>query len=154
MIFSGLPVDGNSVYDDSTDTKFLPGYKCEEPITSFNLAEETMVMPYLKSTIESGYVHNNRTCEDTTIDSSDSSLYLAIHQLRSCNQESDLNIYTDVDQPESFDPHMFIRNIPDLQDLASDLQPTVLPKDSKITKSVTLVLDLDGKRISWAFSSE
>ncbi|XP_071920479.1 uncharacterized protein [Coffea arabica] len=143
MIFSGLPVDGNSVFNDSTDTKFLPDYKCEEPLNSFDWTEETMVMPYLKNAMESGYIHDIRTCEDATIDSSDSSLYLAIHQLRSCNQESDINIYSDVDQPDSFDPHMFIRNIPDLPDLASDLRPTILPKDSKKTKSVTLVLDLD-----------
>ncbi|KAL3522630.1 hypothetical protein ACH5RR_015464 [Cinchona calisaya] len=142
MIFSGLPVDGNLVFDDNTDTKFLPGFACEEPNTSSDLAEEAMAMPYLKSAVENGFVHDNRTCEDTIADSSDSSLYLAIHQLRSCNQESDLNI-SDADQPESFDPHMFIRNLPDLPDLASDLRPTILSKDSKKPKSVTLVLDLD-----------
>ncbi|KAL3520158.1 hypothetical protein ACH5RR_018307 [Cinchona calisaya] len=143
MIFSGQQVEGNSVYDNSTDTKFFPGYECEESIASFDISEEKMVIPYLKSAVESGNVHGNRSCDDTSISSSDSSLYFAIHQLRSCNQESDLTIYSDVDQAESFDPHMFIRNIPDLPDFASDLRPTTLPKDSKKTKSVTLVLDLD-----------
>lgn len=89
-----------------------------------------------------------RITQQRIIDSSESSLYFAIHQLRSCNHESDLNIYSDMDEPESFDPHMFIRNVPDLPELSSDLRPTILPKEKKSTKSVTLVLDLDGKRIS------
>lgn len=61
MIFSGLPVEGNSVYDDSTGTKFFPDYKYEEPITSFDLPEETVVKPYLNTAVENGHVQDNTT---------------------------------------------------------------------------------------------
>lgn len=145
MIFSGIPVESNSVYDDGTDIKFFPDFKCEEPIASFGVAEEEMLIPYLDGAVENGYSCDNRICEETATDSCESSLYMAIHQLRSCDQDSELNNYPDMDQSECFDPHMFIRNQPDMPDLASDLRPAMLPKGSTKTKSVTLVLDLDGK---------
>lgn len=144
MIFSGIPVEGDA-FDDGTDIKFFPDYKCEEPFSSFGAAEEDMLMPYLKDDLENRYVCDSRTCEETVANSDDSSLYMAIHQLRSCNQESELSSYPDMDQTECFDPHIFIRNLPDMSDLASDLRPATIPKGSMNQKSVTLVLDLDGE---------
>lgn len=142
MIFSGIPVEGDA-FDDGTDIKFFPDYKCEEPFSSFGAAEEDIFMPYLNDDLENGYVYDSRTCEETVANSGDSSLYMAIHQLRSCNQESELSSYLDMDQTECFDPHIFIRNLPDMPDLTSDLRPVTLPKGSMTQKSVTLVLDLD-----------
>ncbi|KAI7985261.1 CTD small phosphatase-like protein 2 [Camellia lanceoleosa] len=42
-----------------------------------------MILPFLEDTMEASGNHDGRTCEDTIIDSDDSSLYLAIHRLRS-----------------------------------------------------------------------
>ncbi|KAL7168634.1 hypothetical protein ACSBR2_038968 [Camellia fascicularis] len=93
--------------------------------------------------MEAGGDHDDRTCEDAIIDSDDSSLYLAIHQLRSYNEEPDVNPYSDSDQLECFDPHMFIRNLPDLPDVAPNFHPTALLNKTQKMKSTTLVLDLD-----------
>ncbi|CAL5388740.1 unnamed protein product [Camellia sinensis] len=102
-----------------------------------------MILPFLEDTMEAGGDHDGRTCEDTIIDSDDLSLYLAIHQLRSCNEEPDVNPYSDSDQLECFDPHMFIRNLPDLPDVAPNFCPSTLLNETQKMKSTTLVLDLD-----------
>jgi CTD small phosphatase-like protein 2 len=139
----GLPIEGNLVYDNMTDTTCLLDYKCDEPSTLFDVAEECMILPFLEDTMEASSYLDGRKCEDTSSNSDDSSLYLAIHQLRSCNQEPDLNPYSDPEQLDCFDPHVFIRNLPDLPDEPLNFPPTMLPKESRIAKSVTLVLDLD-----------
>ncbi|KAL6992317.1 hypothetical protein U1Q18_010423 [Sarracenia purpurea var. burkii] len=143
MIVAGLPIEGNSVYDNITETTCLLDYKCDEPSTLFDVAEECMILPFLEDTMEASCYLDGRICNDTIIDSDDSSLYLAIHQLRSCNQEPDVNPYLDSNQLELFDPHIFIRNIPDLPNVSPNLQTTILPKEMRKTKSITLVLDLD-----------
>ncbi|CAL5412447.1 unnamed protein product [Camellia sinensis] len=143
MIVAGLPIEGNSIYDDITEASCLLDYKCDEPSMFFDVAEEYMILPFLEDTMETGGDHEGRTCEDTIIDSDDSSLYLAIHQLRSCNEEPDVNPYSDSDQLECFDPHMFIRNLPDLPDVAPNFHPTTLLNETQKMKSTTLVLDLD-----------
>ncbi|XP_058197987.1 uncharacterized protein LOC131313585 isoform X4 [Rhododendron vialii] len=139
---TGIPVEGNLVYDDMKDTNCMLDYKCDEPSMLFDVAEECMILPFLEDTLEASSYLDGRKCEETS-NSDASSLYVAIHQLRSCNQEPDANPYSDSDQLESFDPHMFIRNLPDLPDVPLTFPPTMLPKGSRITKSVTLVLDLD-----------
>ncbi|GMP82073.1 hypothetical protein CsSME_00036540 [Camellia sinensis var. sinensis] len=102
-----------------------------------------MILPFLEDTMEVGGDHDGRTFEDTIIDSDDLSLYLAIHQLRSCNEEPDVNPYLASDQLECFDPHMFIRNLPDLPDVVPNFHPTTLLNETQKMKSTTLVLDLD-----------
>ncbi|KAF7151388.1 hypothetical protein RHSIM_Rhsim02G0152500 [Rhododendron simsii] len=143
MIVTGIPVEGNLVYDDMKDTNCMLDFKCDEPSMLFDVAEECMILPFLEDTLEASSYLDGRKCEETISNSDDSSLYVAIHQLRSCNQEPDANPYSDSDQLESFDPHMFIRNLPYLPDVPLAFPPTMLPKGSRITKSVTLVLDLD-----------
>ncbi|GFY88627.1 SCP1-like small phosphatase 4 [Actinidia rufa] len=143
MFIADLPIESNSVCEDISDTACLPDYECDQSSMLFDLAEECMILPFLEDTMQASSNHDDRTCEDIIIDSDDSSLYLAIHQLRSYNQESDANPYLDSDLSECFDPHMFIRNLPELPDAAENLPPTVLPKEMQKQKSITLVLDLD-----------
>lgn len=107
MIAAGLPIEGNSIYDDITEASCLLDYKCDEPSTFFDVAEEYMILPFLEDAMEAGGNHDGRTCEDAIIDSDDSSLYLAIHQLRSCNEEPVVNPNSDSDQLECFDPRMY-----------------------------------------------
>ncbi|XP_057471629.1 uncharacterized protein LOC130760363 isoform X2 [Actinidia eriantha] len=140
---AGLPIEGNSDYDDITDTTCLLDYKCDESSTLFDVAEECMILPFLEDTMEASSYLNGKTCKDTILDSDDSSLYLAIHQLRSCSQEPDVDPYSDSNQLECFDPYMFIRNLSDLSDVPPNVQPTILPNEMQKTKSITLVLDLD-----------
>ncbi|XP_052203332.1 uncharacterized protein LOC127808767 [Diospyros lotus] len=143
MIVAGLPIESNSVYEDTTEATCFADYKCDEPSTLFDMAEEFMILPFLEDTIEASCHQDGRTYDDAFIDAHDSSLYFAIHQLRSGNQESDVNQYSELDQSECFDPHMFIRNLPDLPDVAANFPPTNLLKETHKTRSVTLVLDLD-----------
>lgn len=137
MAFSTIPLLSDPVYDDSTDVRFFPDI--EEPITSFKMDEGEIPKSYCCSDMDNGHVYGNRRCEYATV-SCDSSLYMSTHHLRSCNQESEPNSHAEADMADCFDPQMFIRNMPELPDLASDMQPRLLPKNSK---SVTLVLDLD-----------
>ena len=147
MIVADLPIDGNSMYDDIIGINPFPDYKCGEPSMLFDVAEQCMILPFLEDTREARNIHSPTSCEEAMVGSDNSSLYLAIHQMRSCNQESDINLCSDQDQAECFDPHLFIRNLPDLSDVVANSRPTILPKETRKKKSITLVLDLDGKKI-------
>ncbi|KAI3466791.1 hypothetical protein Pfo_023454 [Paulownia fortunei] len=142
MIFSGPPVGSNSVLDNKADPMFLPDYKCEESSLLCDLNEEYMVLPFLEDILDTGYDHDGRPSEETIVDADNSSLYMAIHQLRSYNQDSHVDAYPDPDY-ECFDPQMYIRNLPDQPDLSFNLLPTSVPNEKRNTKQITLVLDLD-----------
>ncbi|KAI3456069.1 hypothetical protein Pfo_012732 [Paulownia fortunei] len=142
MIFSGPPIGSNSDFDNKTDTVFLPDYKCEESSLLCDLTEEYMVLPFLEDSLDTGRDHGGRPSEETIVDADNSSLYMAIHQLRSYDEDSQIISYPDQDY-ECFDPQMYIRNLPDQPDMAFTLLPTAVPNDKQNTKQITLVLDLD-----------
>lgn len=137
MIVSCLAVEGETIYDDSLTDRFLSEYKCEEPNIFTNVDEEYLLLPFLEDNATANYSQECRTSGETAVQSDDSSLYMAIHQLRS-SEQSDAFTYLESDQAECFDPHIFIRNLPDILE-----RPNSLPKESQTGKSVTLVLDLD-----------
>ncbi|KAG8634637.1 uncharacterized protein LOC110604772 isoform X1 [Manihot esculenta] len=141
MIIAGLPFDGNTADDNITVTNPFPEYKCAESSMLFDVAEECVMLPFLEDTPKVSNPNDMVSCEEDVVDQDDASLYLAINQIRSCNQESDL--HTELDQIEDFDPQFFIKNLPDLSDMESNFHPTLSPKDSWRRKSITLVLDLD-----------
>ncbi|KAL3616948.1 hypothetical protein CASFOL_039342 [Castilleja foliolosa] len=138
MIFSALPSDS----DNKTDTVFLPDYQFEESSLLCDLTEEYMVLPFLEDTLDTGHDHLGRPSSETNTDSDSSSLYMAIHQLRPCSQDSYINSYPDQDY-EIVDPQMYIRNIPDQPDVSLSVLPTSVPNNKQSTKKITLVLDLD-----------
>lgn len=146
MSGADLPIDGNSLYDDITGINPLPDYICAEPSMLFDGAEQCMILPLLEDTREARNNCSSTFCEEAMVGSDNSSLYLAIHQMRSCNTESDADPCSDQDQAESFDPHLFIRNLPDLSDLVPNSRASILPKETRNKKTITLVLDLDGKK--------
>lgn len=139
MIVSCLAIEGETIYDDSLTGRLLSDYKCEEPNIFTNVDEEYLMLPFLEDTAAASYSQDCRTSGETAIQSDDSSLYMAIHQLRS-SEQSDAFTYLESDQAECFDPHIFIRNLPDILE-----RPNILPKESQRSKSITLVLDLDGE---------
>lgn len=147
MIFSGLPIERNLSFDNNVDSMFLPDYKCEESNIFCDLAEDYMVLPLLEDTLETRYDHGGKASGEIISNANDSSLYLAIHQLRSSNQDTDINIYPNSDQADSFDPQIYIRNLPDQLDAISTLPHANILKEKQKTKQITLVLDLDGKYI-------
>ncbi|KAG9149142.1 hypothetical protein Leryth_003145 [Lithospermum erythrorhizon] len=145
VILPGIPLDSDSIYDDSTYYNFVHDYKWnDEPSTFFDMTDDFVVMPFLEDTVSVDYTLDNRSSGETLITSSELSVYQAIHQVRSCIQESDIDLTTpDSDKVECFDPHMFIENMPELPNNASSLRPISLSSQTHKEKNITLVLDLD-----------
>ncbi|KAG8385347.1 hypothetical protein BUALT_Bualt03G0033300 [Buddleja alternifolia] len=141
MIFSAPSIESNSVIDNKTDTFILPDYKCEESSVLCATTEDFMAFPFLEDTLNTGRNDDDRPPEDHITNADNSSLYMAIHQLRSYNQDSHINTYPEPDY-ECFDPQMYISNHPDQADMAFDLLPTSF-YGKQNTKQITLVLDLD-----------
>ncbi|KAI7742967.1 hypothetical protein M8C21_030249, partial [Ambrosia artemisiifolia] len=109
----------------------LPDYGCDE--SSIFLDDEYLLLPFLEDCND-----NIKSCSEPLMVSEDSNLYRSIHQLRSCNQEPD--DYPDWDPAEYLDPQLFLKSLPDLSEVETNLCPSVLPCERK---TVTLVLDLD-----------
>ncbi|KAL3833589.1 hypothetical protein ACJIZ3_008325 [Penstemon smallii] len=141
MIFSGPPTGSYSLFDNKTDTMFLPDFKCEDSSLLCDLTEEYMLLPFLEDTLDTGHNHDDKPSEETISTADNSNLYMAIHQLRSYDQESHMNTYPDPDY--EFDPQMYIKTLPDQQDTAFNLLSASVPNEKQITKQITLVLDLD-----------
>lgn len=145
MIVATLPFNGSSFEDDIVDANCFTDYKSAEPNLFFDVAEQYMMLPFLEDTVKNSDINDSKLCQEDMIGSDTTSLYVAIDQLRSCNPEFDVN--PDSDQAECFDPQVFIKNFPELSDVVSNFQPSILPKETQNRKPVTLVLDLDGKGI-------
>ncbi|KAL4586344.1 hypothetical protein LXL04_010980 [Taraxacum kok-saghyz] len=124
MIVSSSRNERSYSYSTISEASCLLDYERDE-LSRFSF-DEYMLLPFLEDNIES-----NSQQEDFT---EESSIYVAIHQLNPCNQESDLNSFPDWDPSECLNPQMFIRNFLDF---------TEIPHESRETKSITLVLDLD-----------
>ncbi|KAK9267612.1 hypothetical protein L1049_010043 [Liquidambar formosana] len=142
MVVTGLPFDGNTLYDDFTESIPCSDYECAEPSMLFDVAERYMILPFLEDTVETSNTHNENSGEEAIMALDNSSLYLAF-EMKSCDQDSNVNSFSDLDQTECFDPHLFIKNLPDLSDMESNCQPPVLPKQMWKRKPITLALDLD-----------
>ncbi|XP_026394876.1 uncharacterized protein LOC113289731 isoform X1 [Papaver somniferum] len=151
MTVSGLPFDGSTGFEDIMDSNNFFDYGCSVvPDTVFDMAERYMILPFLEETGETTNIPDKRACEEeeeqeASINSDDACLYLAIHQLKSCDEQSDFNSHSvvGVDEVDCFDPYLFLRNLPDLSDVVPSLWPLLLPKETRKRKSITLVLDLD-----------
>ncbi|KAJ4845045.1 hypothetical protein Tsubulata_010835 [Turnera subulata] len=141
MIISGLPFDGSALVDDITEANLFPDYKCSGPNMFFDVAEECMILPFLEDTVKVSNCNEMKPCEENMRDSDNGSLYLAINQIRPCNDEADSN--NDSEQAEEFDPQFFIKNLPELSDVVSNFRPPALSKEPGRRKPITLVLDLD-----------
>ncbi|XP_059438021.1 uncharacterized protein LOC132170892 isoform X3 [Corylus avellana] len=141
MIVASLPYHGNAFDDDNGGANCFPDYKCAEPSLLFDVTEQYMMLPFLEDTVKTSDINRAKSCEEAMLGSDNTSLYLAIDQMRPCNQEFDAN--SDSDQGECFDPQVFIKNLPELSDVVSNFQPAILPEETQNRKHVTLVLDLD-----------
>ncbi|KAG2684837.1 hypothetical protein I3760_10G094900 [Carya illinoinensis] len=135
MIVASFPFSGNTFDDDINVVNCFPDYNYAEQSLLFDVSEQYMTLPFLEDTVKTSDMNDAQSHEEAMIVSDYSSSYVAIGQRRSCNSEIDVN--TDSD------PQMFIKNLPELSDVASNFQPTILPTDTQNGKPVTLVLDLD-----------
>uniref|UniRef100_A0A1D1YG99 Mitochondrial import inner membrane translocase subunit TIM50 n=1 Tax=Anthurium amnicola TaxID=1678845 RepID=A0A1D1YG99_9ARAE len=108
----------------------------------FDMPERYMILPFIERTRQANCVQYEDSVEEAVLNSDDSCLYLAIHQMKS----SDDDIFShswDMEELGSFDPQLFIKNLPDLPETVSSLWPMLLPKETRKRKAITLVLDLD-----------
>ncbi|XP_068484009.1 uncharacterized protein [Phaseolus vulgaris] len=140
MIITSLPFGGNSFDDDISESNCLSDYGSAEP-SMFTASEQYMILPALEDDIKVGCTSDIVSFEETVMVRESASLYSAMGQIRSCNQESDVK--SDLDKSECFDPQSFIKNLPELSEIEVNGQPTLIPKESPRRKSITLVLDLD-----------
>uniref|UniRef100_I1MHW0 Mitochondrial import inner membrane translocase subunit TIM50 n=1 Tax=Glycine max TaxID=3847 RepID=I1MHW0_SOYBN len=140
MIITNLPFGGNSFDDDISETNCLSDYGSTEP-SMFTASEQYMILPALEDDIKVGTTSDIISYEETMMVRESASLYSAMGQIRSCNQESDVK--SDLDKSECFDPQSFIKNLPELSEIEVNGKPTLIPKQSPRRKSITLVLDLD-----------
>lgn len=144
MIVANLPLSGN---DDIGDINYFHDYKYAQSTILSDVADQYMILPFLEDTVKFSNSDDAKFCEESSIGSGNSSLYRVIDQRNNLSLE--FNVSSDSDQPECFDPQLFIKNLPELSDVISNFQPSILPNETRKRKAVTLVLDLDGKRIAF-----
>lgn len=148
MSIAGFPFDENLGLDDISAANPCAGYQCMETDVMFDMAQRYMVLPFLEDASELSNIHDEESIEEGPITSDDSCLPLAIQHMKPSDQNDDIgHNFGKLDEMDCFDPHLFIRNLPDLSELAPCLWPILLPKETEKRKLVTLVLDLDGKQI-------
>lgn len=143
-------IEGIGEFDDIlTDYLFTePDYTGQNLM--LDMMEECMKLPALEEEpVEKENIHFHGSCEEL----SETSIYSWFHpvsqQIKPTDHELDVNSNS-VDLNEAdFDPQLFIRNFLDFSDMEADLLPVLVPKESSKRKDVTLVLDLDGKRIAF-----
>ncbi|XVF87222.1 hypothetical protein PTKIN_Ptkin18bG0101500 [Pterospermum kingtungense] len=141
MIIASIPFDGHAVDDNMSGTNSFPDFKCSEPSMLFDAAEEFMMLPFLEESVKVNDTDYVNLHEEAMMVQENNGLCLAIDQMRSRIQESD--VHSDSDQAENFDPQSFIKSLPELSDVVSSCRPAMDTKEGWRRKSKTLVLDLD-----------
>lgn len=139
----GSMFDGTFICDDIAEKLRIPAHDAAESNIFFDGTERHMTLPFLDESLELSEIIHSRPSEEARMDSDNSSFLLAIHQIRPGEQEADRPSCDDSDEAQYFDPHSFIRNLPDLSEIIPSNRPTILPKESRERKPITLVLDLD-----------
>ncbi|KAH9617031.1 hypothetical protein KSS87_019090 [Heliosperma pusillum] len=143
MIFEGSAFDGSFLCDGISETLLLPKHGTTESNILFDVSERHLMLPSLDDYVETSEMLDSPSSEERRAECDDSSFFLAIHQIRPGDQDVFLGSSMDSDEAEYFDPHSFIRNLPDLSEVVPSGRPTILPKESRERKPITLVLDLD-----------
>ncbi|KAG4195860.1 hypothetical protein ERO13_A06G135600v2 [Gossypium hirsutum] len=133
--------DNKSLFVSQTWTYSFPDFKCSEPSMLFDVAEQCMILPFLEDTVKANDTNDFDLHEESMMAQDNTGLCLAIDQMRSCLQESDVN--SDTDQADDFDPQAFIKNLPELSDVVSSFRPASVLTEAWKRKLITLVLDLD-----------
>lgn len=142
MIVSSSRNERNSAYTTISEATCLLDYERDD-LSRFCF-DEYMLLPFLEDSIESNSQHeddSSNTHPKPVIASEESSIFVAIHQLK--EYEYDMNSFPEWDPLECLNPQMFIRNFLDFTEIPQE--------SSRETKSVTLVLDLDGKKNDFFF---
>ncbi|XP_019079924.1 uncharacterized protein LOC100267967 [Vitis vinifera] len=145
MTLIGLPIEGGTRFDDMVKNNIFPDLECAEPNLMLDMSGRCMMLPSLEETVETSNTHCAELCEQLWMNSDESWFQLVSHQTKPpLNEEHDVNpSLFDSDEADCFDPHLYIRNFPDLSDVEPNSLPTLLPEEESKRKRITLVLDLD-----------
>ncbi|GMI85965.1 SCP1-like small phosphatase 4 [Hibiscus trionum] len=135
MIIASIPFDGIAVDNNIPGSYSFPDFKL------FDVAEQYMILPFLEDTVNTNDINDVPLHEESMMIQDNTGICLAVDEIRSCIQDSDVN--SDSDQADEFDPQSFIKNLPELSNVVSSFQPANVPKEAWKRKPVTLVLDLD-----------
>nr|XP_029121014.1 CTD small phosphatase-like protein 3 [Elaeis guineensis]XP_029121015.1 CTD small phosphatase-like protein 3 [Elaeis guineensis] len=141
--FSTLPYDTDMGFTDVMSAA-CSSHELTNSDIMIDMAERYMILPFLEKTAETNNIQVEESYEETMMNSDDASLYLAIHQMKSSDQETEITCHAgDLDEIECFDPQLLFRSLPDLPEALSSICPILLPKEMQQRKPITLVLDLD-----------
>ncbi|KAG9447509.1 hypothetical protein H6P81_013637 [Aristolochia fimbriata] len=141
---SNLDFDENSGNGDSIAGTHFPDYEFAGRNVAFELAEGYMILPFLEESMETSHTHDGESAEEAVVNSDDACLYLAIQQVKPSHEKINEDYCSgERDEVDGFDPHLFLRNLPELSEVVPAVWPMLLPKETRKTKPVTLVLDLD-----------
>lgn len=145
MTLIGLPIEGGTRFDDMVKNNIFPDLECAEPNLMLDMSGRCMMLPSLEETVETSNTHCAELSEQLWMNSDESWFQLVSHQTKPpLNEEHDVNpSLFDSDEADCFDPHLYIRNFPDLSDVEPNSLPTLLPEEESKRKRITLVLDLD-----------
>lgn len=138
------PLNVDVGFSDVVTTAF-PDYVYMQPDLIFD-EDSYVILPFFEKTVETITSHDQDPIEEPAVKSDSSCFYLAIHQLKSSEQETESSY--NLEEAECFHPQLFFKSLPDLPDLSeavSSIPSAFLPKEIGRKKSVTLVLDLDGR---------
>lgn len=127
----------DSVEDPRSDSDYL-NYDI-----MFDVPERYMILPFVERTREENSGFSEDSPDETAYHSLDSSLYRAISQMESSDEDTSHS--QAIEDLSSFDPQLFLNNLPDVSEAVSSIWAMLLPKETRKRKIVTLVLDLDGK---------
>ncbi|CAO2823449.1 unnamed protein product [Amaranthus hypochondriacus] len=128
-----------SEFDDIADKRVLAGHGTAEPNNFSDSTERHMALPFLNDSVD--YLSDMLLQPSEDSNNSDFLYPLSILEFLPGKQEADCASF-DPDEGQYIDPYFFI-NLPDLTEIVSSTWPTMLPKKSRESKSITLVLDLD-----------
>ncbi|KNA09779.1 hypothetical protein SOVF_150440 isoform A [Spinacia oleracea] len=143
MVLAGSTFDASFMCGDIAEKLTIPMHEAAASNIFLDGNERHITFPFLGDSVELSEILHSRPAEEARMDSDNSSFLLAIHQVRPGEQEADRRSCDDSDVAQYFDPHSFIRNLPDLSEVVPSTRPTILPKESRKRKPITLVLDLD-----------
>ncbi|KAB2060753.1 hypothetical protein ES319_A10G040700v1 [Gossypium barbadense] len=141
MIIASIPFDGNAVDDNISGIDAFPDFKCSEPSMLFDVAEQYMILPFLEDTVKTNEINYVNLHEEAVMAQDNTGIHLAIGQMRSCAEDSDVN--SDSDKADDFDPQSFIKSLPELSDVVSSFRPATTAMEARRRNPITLVLDLD-----------
>lgn len=145
MTVAALASDEATGLDDIIRISLFQEFGCAEPNVIVDVMESCILFSSIDGPANTPAFQDKVSGGELLTNSDASWFHQVTHQAKPSNQALLSSGPLDSDETDSFDAHLFIRNLLDLSDLETSSLPALLPKETCKQKRVTLVLDLDGK---------